>query len=375
MTQETKTEMNDNDGFLYCHVPQMPVRTFAPDVSPERLRAIGVTLKKWLNGTVLHYYFFDKPTDGSKVNGQWVTWTSNDTQKNVVRAAFKVWKDVGIGLKFKEVFNREDAEIRIGFMQGDGSWSYVGRDILSQGKQERTMNFGWDLTKDFNAAIHEIGHTLGFEHEHQNPKAGIVWNEEAVYQSLARPPNSWSRPVTYSNIIRKLDVTGREGSDWDPNSIMHYPFGAGLIKEPAKYRTGLVPKGGLSENDKLWVRTWYPASTPPKPDNNGSTPPSTATILEPAKSFLLKLKSGEQQDFRLHPPSSRTYELRTFGKCDTVFVLYEVEANGHLRMLGGDDDSGDNRNAYMKLKLFHDRKYLLRIRVNYVENSAVIMWW
>ena len=28
--------------------------------------------------------------------------------------------------------NREDAEIRIGFMQDDGSWSYVGRDILLQ---------------------------------------------------------------------------------------------------------------------------------------------------------------------------------------------------------------------------------------------------
>ena len=53
------------------------------------------------------------------------------------------------------------------------------------------MNFGWDLTQpgEIDTAIHEIGHTLGFPHEHQNPHAGIVWDEEAVYAALAQPPN------------------------------------------------------------------------------------------------------------------------------------------------------------------------------------------
>ncbi|WP_265939207.1 M12 family metallopeptidase [Bacillus thuringiensis] len=45
------------------------------------------------------------------------------------------------------------------------------------------MNFGWYITRnpsEIDTAIHEIGHTLGFPHEHQNTKSGIEWDEEAV---------------------------------------------------------------------------------------------------------------------------------------------------------------------------------------------------
>ena len=120
----------------YCSVPELPERQFGRDVSVERARLIRVISKKWVNGTHMHYYFFEDPP-----------WTADDAQKEVVRRAFEVWKEVGIGLKFSEVASPADAEIRIGFQQGDGAWSYVGRDILNQGPLERTMNLGWDLTR------------------------------------------------------------------------------------------------------------------------------------------------------------------------------------------------------------------------------------
>ena len=85
---------------------------------------------------------------------------------------FGVWEKVGLGLEFAEVQSRDDAEIRIGFMRGDGAWSYVGRDVFLAGRNERTMNFGWDIRNDIDTPVHEIGHTLGFPHEHQNPNAG-----------------------------------------------------------------------------------------------------------------------------------------------------------------------------------------------------------
>jgi hypothetical protein len=44
-----------------------------------------------------------------------------------------------------------------------------------------------------DTALHGIGHTLGLPHEHQNPNAGIVWDEKTVYTSLGGPPNSWPR--------------------------------------------------------------------------------------------------------------------------------------------------------------------------------------
>lgn len=108
---------------------------------------------------------------------------------------------MGIGLSFQEVSSRTEAEIRIGFLKGDGSWSKgLGRAILNNGTNDRTMNFGWDITRtprEIDTAIHEIGHSLGFPYEHQNPNAGIIWDEEKVYTQLAKPPNEWSREKTF----------------------------------------------------------------------------------------------------------------------------------------------------------------------------------
>jgi hypothetical protein len=239
--------MTDRDRYSYCSMPEVPERTFDPDVAPGRAGLINMFANKWVNGTVLHYHFFGGPQE----------WTTSDAEKDVVRRAFGAWKEVGIGLEFQEVSAPDEAEIRIGFLRGDGAWSYIGNGILNIGTSQRTMNFGWNLTRrpqEIDTAIHEIGHTLGFPHEHQNPNAGIVWDEEAVYAALGGPPNNWSRDTTFRNIIRKIRPDTVQGSSWDPHSIMHYPFEAGLIQAPAEYGAGLDPEPGLSARDKEWVK-------------------------------------------------------------------------------------------------------------------------
>jgi len=156
----TDRSKDANNQSKMCVQPRVPERQLAEDLHPERARLIRVNDKKWANGTVLRYYFFDRPTDGHQ--GAWVGATA---QKDAVRQAFGEWKEIGIGLEFREVQDREDAEIRIGFDHSDGSWSYVGRDVIDIAKDpnERTMNFGWDLTTPYghDTALHENGHTLG----------------------------------------------------------------------------------------------------------------------------------------------------------------------------------------------------------------------
>lgn len=208
----------------YCKLPQVPPRVFKPEVSLSRALILLENAQKWVNGSVLNYYFFNEPDE----------WTTTKKEKDVVRKAFDVWKRERIGLEFKEVQSLNEAQVRIGFLRGDGAWSYVGREVLTIGRDERTMNFGWDLTShpsEIDTAIHEIGHTLGLHHEHQSDKAGIVWDEEAVYVAMGQPPNNWTREMTYYNIIRKIPADKVQGSNWDPNSIMEYSFEAGLIKD------------------------------------------------------------------------------------------------------------------------------------------------
>lgn len=356
--------------YRYCALPNVPPRVFSRDVNPRRASLILKSDRKWVNGTVLRYFFFNRATDGERVffedgTSQFATWSGPEAQKEVVRKAFQKWKAQGIGLEFKETQARDDAEVRIGFMGGDGSWSYIGRDILTAGAGRRTMNFGWDITVDPDAALHEIGHTLGFPHEHQNPNAGIEWDEEAVYAALAKPPNRWDRTKTFNNIIAKIDPDTVQGSNWDPDSIMEYPFEPGLIKEPAQYRQGLTPAGGLSARDVTWAKTFYPPLDAKKD-----------TQLEPFKSVQLRLADGEQRNFVIEPSATRYYQIQTFGISDTVIVLFE-DQGGELRYKAGDDDSGTDTNAYLRVRLTKGRHYVLRIRLYYSDRpgeTAVMLW-
>ncbi len=343
-----------------CGIPAILEREFDPEVSPFRARLIRGIEKKWVNGTKLRYYFFTDGPDGGDAAHQ-----------DIVRQAFRTWKSLGIGLEFEEVNEIGEAEIRIGFRRGDGAWSYVGRDVLEiPGQYERTMNFGWDLMRDpggMDVALHEIGHTLGFFHEHQNPFAGIVWDEQAVYEYMSGPPNYWNDSMIYRNILQKFSTSTVEGSDWDKDSIMHYPFPPGLILSPERYRdNGLRPEPGLSEQDIEQVRLFYP----PLPEE------STFPKLEPFRSRELRLEPAEQINFLVEPDETRTYTFQTFGGSDTVAVLFE-DLDNDKRYVDGDDDSGTSFNVRFQVRLYRERRYILRLRLysKYASGETVIMMW
>lgn len=340
----------------FCALPVVPERTFASDVSPGRARLIQAMDKKWVNGTKLRYCFFDSGP-----------YAGEQRQEDIVREGFVVWENVDIGIEFEEVRNLSEAEIRIGFLRGDGAWSYVGRDVIDlPGQHERTMNFGWDLTRDprgVDTPVHEIGHTLGFPHEHQNPFAGIVWDEEAVYRHFGGPPNNWPPQTTFHNILRKLSPAEVEGTDWDPDSIMHYSFGAGLILEPADYRGGIRPERGLSEHDIAEVRRFYP------PLQHGQE-----SLLRRFELQRLSLSPGEQKNFAIEPEFTGNFKIQAVGKSDLLMVLFE-DIDGELRYVKGSDDSGTSDNACIECRLRPGRRYVLRVRmfVNYGDGEAGVV--
>ncbi len=351
---------------LYCAVKLPPMPVFADGVSAERAIIVVGAKKRWVNGTVLHYYLFNDPGEGSTIKlsdgtTEWRTWAGELAQQNVVRWAFDQWQSLGIGLQFQEVSSREKAEVRIGFLQGDGSWSCVGReDILAiSNSNQRTMNLGWDLTDAYghDTALHEIGHTLGLMHEHQSPFSGIEWDEDAVYASFGEGTrNNWSRQRIYDNILSKTDPSSVTGSKWDANSVMEYWFDPGLVRKPVPYdKIGIYPAGGLSPLDIAWIRKAYP--------------PIKAAIasLNLAQTEPLNVVNGAQRNFTVTPPDSGLYSVKTSGQGDTVLVLFEND-NGALRYVQGDDDSGEKRNAQLQVELERGKQYVLRAKQVYNED-------
>jgi hypothetical protein len=217
-------------------VPKLPGMSYHP------LKMAMLTGKNWQPGRTLNICFLD----------------GSSTQRERTTEHALGWLKYA-DIKFDFSASRAQSEIRITFKADPGSWSYIGTDNLGIPKNQPTMNFGWleDDTEDqeYNRVVlHEFGHALGCIHEHQNPKGGIKWNEEAVYKYFGGPPNNWSKDEIYSNVIEKYSLDQLNASKFDPNSIMLYSFPGELTQSG----TATHENDHLSVSDKRFIRKMYP---------------------------------------------------------------------------------------------------------------------
>jgi serralysin len=184
--------------------------------------------------------------------------SGDDKLKKRVREVAQRWTAPGLA-NLRLVFNdAADADVRIGFQEGDGSWSTVGTTCRQVPNSKATMNYGWiDANSPEeelrSVVLHEFGHALGLIHEHQNPVAGIHWNREAVIRELSGPPNRWSVEEIEFNVLDPASPADVAATAMDPKSIMMYPI-------PASWTTDGFSAGfnsDLSDKDKKFIHKQY----------------------------------------------------------------------------------------------------------------------
>lgn len=92
--------------------------------------------------------------------------------------------------------------------------------------------------------------------------------------------------------------------------------------------------------------------------------------------LTLSLAPAEQKNFSITPSETRDYTIQTFGRSDTVMVLFE-DQTGDFKYVAGYDDSGTGLNSQINVRLYQGRRYILRIRLyhNYATSETAVMMW
>lgn len=314
-------------------IDNLPIIDMPPGsvATPQPLEMAILTRTLWKPGRVLRVRFMDgDPVVQAKVEQVARTWE----QFANIKFAFG---------------DDPESEIRIAFLFGQGSWSWMGTDAKLKEFNEPTMNLGW-LTRDTpgeeydRVVLHEFGHALGCIHEHQAPPGQIPWDKPAVYRYYSQFPD-WDKAKIDFNVFHRYSVSQTQFTEFDPQSIMVYPIPNELTI--GDFEVPMNKK--LSETDKSFIGTVYPFDTKPVVDLVVDAPATDADIGEHAEEDL----------FRFTLVDAGEYTAETSGPTDVAMGLFGPDDRG--KQQASDDDSGRGLNAKISMHL-GPGMYYLRVR-------------
>lgn len=185
------------------------------------------------------------------------------------------------------------SDIRVSFNYA-GYWSYVGTDSIDMSianAGDPSLNLGgfalgvppeWEGT-----VLHEFGHALGLEHEHQFPSEGcdsqFRWYDDlgyvpttnsrgeyivdsqgrrpGIYTVLGGPPNEWPRSKVDFNLRQLNSSNAYLTTEFNADSIMKYYFEPWMfVNGQESYCYSGSANNTLSPGDIVGIKRAYPSS-------------------------------------------------------------------------------------------------------------------
>jgi hypothetical protein len=269
------------------------IRSASPDMSFAQVQSIRSVLRTWPNKKAIKVAFKSGNAGLRKQISQMV-----QPWMDAANITFDFGFDPTTGNYREWTTSDTDyrADVRISFdsRPEPGYWSAVGKDSIKPSLRApniASMNFqGFtdELPDDWQATVlHELGHALGFEHEHQSPNSSCEpeyrWSDDpgyiptqnmhhefvadnqgrkpGIYTVLGGAPNRWSKEQIDFNLKQFAPSTDWYLTSFDPSSIMKYVFPDWMYRDVAvSTKSGCYgpPNLVLSAEDQKAAAAAYP---------------------------------------------------------------------------------------------------------------------